>query len=120
MRRESSLSLCFLLLFTLSGWGQTLTGTILGTITDPTGAVLPGVEVTITNVATNRERVVLTGGSGTYSAPNLPVSCPRTSIVPARCRLSPMIVFSSTDLPVPDPPTMPITSPRVTSRSSPS
>jgi outer membrane receptor protein involved in Fe transport len=62
-----------MLLVTLSGWGQALTGTILGSITDPSGAVLPGVEVTVTNTGTNRERVVLTSGSGGYSVPNLAV-----------------------------------------------
>ena len=40
--------------------------------------------------------------------------------VPAAGRLSPTMVRSSTDLPVPEPPTTPITSPRRTSRSRPS
>lgn len=63
----------FLILFASSGWGQTLTGTILGTITDPSGAVVPGVEVRAINTGTNQTRSVTTSGSGTYSLSNLPV-----------------------------------------------
>jgi hypothetical protein len=63
----------FLILFASSGWGQTLTGTILGTITDPSGAVVPGVDVTVINTGTNQTRSVTTTGSGTYSLSNLPV-----------------------------------------------
>src|SRR5882724_9789404 len=45
------------------------------------------------------------------------VSWPNSSTLPAVCRLSPTMVRSSTDLPVPEPPTTPITSPGCTSRS---
>ncbi|MGH9341472.1 MAG: carboxypeptidase regulatory-like domain-containing protein, partial [Acidobacteriota bacterium] len=48
-------------------------GTITGTVLDQTGAVLPGVEVTITNVSTGRARMVLTNESGAYVAVALPV-----------------------------------------------
>jgi hypothetical protein len=48
------------------------------------------------------------------------ISTPSTSSDPAAGRIRPMISFSSTDLPVPEPPTTPSTSPRLTSRSSPS
>ena len=49
-----------------------------------------------------------------------PIVWPNTSIVPAAGRLRPTIVRSSTDLPVPEPPTTPSTSPRADreSRSS--
>ena len=45
------------------------------------------------------------------------VSTPSISMVPLVCRLRPMMVRSSTDLPVPDPPTRPTISPRNTSKS---
>ncbi len=48
------------------------------------------------------------------------IDLPRISIEPAAGRLRPMMVRSSTDLPLPEPPTMPRTSPRFTSRSTPS
>lgn len=53
---------------------QTLTASLSGTVSDATGAVIPGATVTITNVATN---VVasedVTDRNGTYRAPALPV-----------------------------------------------
>jgi outer membrane receptor protein involved in Fe transport len=71
--RRTAIYISLSLLFTVSGWGQTLTGTILGTATDSSGAVLPGVEITITNTATNQQREVVTGSAGSYSAVNLAV-----------------------------------------------
>ncbi len=62
-----------LVLIASSGWGQTLTGTIQGTVTDPDGAVVPGVDITLVNTGTNQTRTVATNGSGNYSAPGLPV-----------------------------------------------
>lgn len=54
-------------------WGQNLTGTIVGTVSDSTGAALPGAEVRLIHVGTNHLRVARTGPDGGYSAPNLPV-----------------------------------------------
>lgn len=53
--------------------GQTLTGRISGTVTDFSGAVLPGVKVTVTNDETKLERTVETDANGFYVATNLPV-----------------------------------------------
>ena len=49
---------------------QTL-GTILGTATDNTGAVIPGVKVQITNEDQGTSSVVETQGDGTYYLPNV-------------------------------------------------
>ena len=46
-------------------------GTILGSVTDASGAVIPGVTVTVTNVATNVTATVVTNNDGYYTAPNL-------------------------------------------------
>jgi hypothetical protein len=51
--------------------GQDTTATILGTVRDETGALLPGVKVTITNVETGISRVVVTDPEGRYVAPQL-------------------------------------------------
>src|SRR5262245_57608767 len=51
---------------------QAVTGTILGTVTDDTGAVLPGATVTLTHVETGRTRVVVADASGQFTAPSLP------------------------------------------------
>ncbi|HVU46780.1 MAG TPA: TonB-dependent receptor [Terracidiphilus sp.] len=47
------------------------TGTILGTVTDATGAIVPGVKVTVTNMATNVAVQAVTSSSGDYNAPSL-------------------------------------------------
>ena len=51
---------------------QTITGTILGRVADETAGVVPGVEVTITNVATNISRTTVTNDRGAYVVPLLP------------------------------------------------
>lgn len=47
---------------------QTTTGTLAGTVSDETGAALPGVTVVIKNVDTGTTRSLTTGGSGRYRA----------------------------------------------------
>ena len=53
-----------------SAYGQATTaaGTIQGTITDPTGAVVPSTTITITNKLTGAVVNVLTNGTGYYSS----------------------------------------------------
>lgn len=46
---------------------QTVTGTISGTVADPTGAVIPGAKVTATNMATSVSTSVVTNNNGIYS-----------------------------------------------------
>jgi hypothetical protein len=53
--------------------GQTFRGTILGSVTDPSGAVVAGATVKIRNVATGLERTTTTSADGSYSAPELPI-----------------------------------------------
>jgi hypothetical protein len=61
-----------LLLDAVSLHGQANTGAIVGTVHDGSGAVLPGVSITIKNEGTNVARAVVTTASGDYSAPLLP------------------------------------------------
>ena len=61
-----ALVLCF-----SAGLAQVTTGTISGTVTDETGGILPGVEVTVTHTDTNLNRSVVTDDEGRYIAPNL-------------------------------------------------
>ncbi|MGA2535369.1 MAG: TonB-dependent receptor [Terracidiphilus sp.] len=58
------LSLC---LPTLRGIAQTVTGTIRGTITDPSGAIVSGATVTATNAASSVATVTRTNDTGEYS-----------------------------------------------------
>jgi outer membrane receptor protein involved in Fe transport len=53
---------------------QEITGTILGSVTDNTGAIVPGATVTITNTDRGAvARTAETNSSGNYTAPLLPV-----------------------------------------------
>src|SRR5579862_7605625 len=50
---------------------QVLYGSLVGTVTDPTGAVIPNASVTITDSQTGVSREEKTDGSGRYSVANL-------------------------------------------------
>ncbi len=52
---------------------QAMNGSIEGTVRDNSGAVLPGVTVTVTNTDTGVQRVVVTNEEGVYRAPLLPL-----------------------------------------------
>src|SRR5580700_4824543 len=53
-------------------WGQAV-GAIVGTVTDPSGAVIPNARITAANVATGVSQSTVTSGAGTYTIPNLVV-----------------------------------------------
>jgi len=50
---------------------QVLYGTVVGTVTDPTGAAIPKASVTVVNTATGLSRQVTTDETGYFSVPNL-------------------------------------------------
>ncbi|MPY91177.1 MAG: hypothetical protein GEU99_25105 [Luteitalea sp.] len=62
------------LLMTLapSAWAQSIFGTILGTVTDTSGAVLPGAQIRVVNVGTNLARQTTTDERGYYEVARLP------------------------------------------------
>lgn len=68
------------LLFALSGLALAQTATITGTVTDSSGALVPGATVTITNIDTNALRTVTADGRGNYVAPLLPVGMYRVEV----------------------------------------
>ncbi len=59
-------------LIALSLWGQTNSGNIRGTITDPSGAALAGAAVTARNMDTGLSITTASTDAGLYSVPNLP------------------------------------------------
>lgn len=61
------------LLFGGIALAQVTTGTILGTVSDSTGAVIPGAAVTLRNVNTGITRTVTTDAVGRYRASQLPL-----------------------------------------------
>ena len=70
---KARILLVFVLLAAVSLSAQTFRGTILGTVTDPSGAVLPGVKVTVKNAGTGLERTTETSADGSYALPELPI-----------------------------------------------
>jgi carboxypeptidase family protein/TonB-dependent receptor-like protein len=60
-------------IFISVGVAQVTTGTILGTVADSTGAVVPGSSVVVRNVETGFSRTATTDAQGRYRAPELPL-----------------------------------------------
>jgi outer membrane receptor for ferrienterochelin and colicin len=68
------LAVSLLLVATVSfAQSQATTGVIEGTVTDATGAVLPGVTVSLKNTATNYEQMQVTDGQGRFRGVLLPL-----------------------------------------------
>ena len=66
---------CTLLLLTLSvplALAQQTTATLVGTVSDSSGAVVPGVTIRVTNLANQVSRDTKSDASGAYSIPFLP------------------------------------------------
>jgi hypothetical protein len=53
--------------------GQTITGAVRGIVTDPTGAVVNGVRITVSNVATGVSNNTFSDPSGLYNFQFLPI-----------------------------------------------
>src|SRR5437879_4625091 len=70
-----------------STFAQTFRGTILGSVTDSSGAAVPGATVTIKNVDTGLVRTVSTSDDGSYSAPELPIGTYSVSVEKAGFKL---------------------------------
>ncbi|HEY1647869.1 MAG TPA: TonB-dependent receptor [Terracidiphilus sp.] len=83
------LPVIILLLVALSAPAQSgNAGTVSGTVTDPTGAVIPNASVSLTNSVSQFERTVTTDASGQFSISNVPfnpyqVSASATGFTPA-------------------------------------
>src|SRR5271156_6220781 len=53
--------------------GQSTSGTVLGTVKESSGAVVPGAMVSLTNAGTNAKHSTVTSDTGTYQFVNLEV-----------------------------------------------
>ena len=73
MYRPSAMSILLLLVFSAYAWPQTETATVLGTVTDPSGAVVPGAQVTILNQSTGLKRDCFADSTGQYHIAGLPM-----------------------------------------------
>jgi hypothetical protein len=76
IRRYPGLTACLILLSVLlifagTAAAQRSDGTISGTVKDPSGALVPGAIVTVTNTQIGVDRTTITSEVGSYSVPNL-------------------------------------------------
>ena len=74
MLRKTLLASAFVLLGTTFAAAQQQTGEIYGRATDTSGAVLPGVSVTVAGPSLIQPRVAVTSEAGTYRVPELPMA----------------------------------------------
>ncbi|MBL0155983.1 MAG: TonB-dependent receptor [Bryobacterales bacterium] len=70
--RILSLSAILILLTGLPAWSQDARGTIQGRVSDPSGAVMAGAQVVVTNTAMGTKSTLTTNNEGRYLAPVLP------------------------------------------------
>src|SRR5258708_17946741 len=78
----------FLLSVSTSLLAQTFRGTIVGTVTDPQGAVVSGAKVTVRNINTGLERATETSADGSYSVPELPIGTYTVTVTQSGFRTS--------------------------------
>ncbi|MDQ2834294.1 MAG: carboxypeptidase-like regulatory domain-containing protein, partial [Acidobacteriota bacterium] len=74
------LALAAVLMACMPVFAQTITGSITGTVTDPSGAVVAGAKVTATNVLTGVTTLVTTNASGIYSVNFLQIGQYKVSV----------------------------------------
>ena len=67
----------------LAGFAQTV-GQVTGVVTDPSGSIVVGATVTITNSQTNVSRTTTTNGAGNYAFPALQPKIRPARTTPAR------------------------------------
>ncbi len=67
------LTLVFLFAATTPGWAQVGRGSISGTVSDASGAVIPGVAITVIHTDTNQTRELITNEAGNYEVPLLQI-----------------------------------------------
>src|SRR5438094_8744989 len=76
MKHISVRVLTGMLAFMMAGttaWAQATTAQINGSVKDQSGAVLPGVEITVTQTATGAKRTAVTNETGNYVLASLPL-----------------------------------------------
>ncbi|MBZ5561444.1 MAG: TonB-dependent receptor [Acidobacteriia bacterium] len=76
----SFLALCLAVLFTSLAWGQVTSGSLTGVVSDPSGAVIPGAKVTVTDMHKGYDFPATTDATGRYLVTNLPPSAYKLTI----------------------------------------
>src|SRR5579871_1131624 len=99
------LVLAGLFLLSMSLWSQSAgTGALVGTVTDPSAAVVPNVSVTAVNTDTNQTRTTVSGADGTYRFSLLPPGTYRVRFAATGFRAAevPSVTVNVTETPVLD------------------
>jgi len=76
MSLKTNLTMVIVLMIIMSAgvqfaYSQVETGQITGTVTDPSGAIIPNAKITAKSTTTGSERQTTSSSSGTYTIPNL-------------------------------------------------
>jgi len=69
--QRTVLSICLVLLVSACAFAQTVTGSLVGIVVDPTGSVIPDVKIQLTNQGTSASSVATADSSGIFRFPNL-------------------------------------------------
>jgi hypothetical protein len=70
---RTAVAACVVVLCATSAHAQFDSANVSGVVQDSSGGVLPGVDVTLTNVGTGNQRQAVTNDAGLYTFPNAPV-----------------------------------------------
>ncbi len=73
-------SVAIILMLVAPAWAQTESARIQGTVTDASGAALPGATITVTDIATNRVVTAQADEDGEYAVASLPPSAYRIEV----------------------------------------
>src|SRR5271165_2618469 len=68
-----TLTVACLLAFSDASYGQSTFGTVLGTVKDPSGSVVPGIKVSLLNTGTNADRSTVSKSDGSYEFVNVEI-----------------------------------------------
>ena len=77
--RCMGVAVCATAMLATPAFAQVQTGEIFGRVADSTGAILPGVTVTIESPSLLRPQIVVTTASGAYRIPNVPIGLYRVT-----------------------------------------
>jgi len=69
--RRTALSICLVLVASACSFAQTVTGSLVGIVTDPAGSVIPDVKIQLTNQGTSATSTATADSSGIFRFPNL-------------------------------------------------
>ncbi len=69
--QKKAASICLFLLVSACAFAQTVTGSLVGTVVDPAGSVVPGAPIQLTNQGTAAVLTATTDSEGLFRFPNL-------------------------------------------------